>query len=563
MSVKRSEHEAKFDRQMRLWGGHGQMALENANLCCFGSGPTASETLKNLVLPNVKHFTIVDDAVVTEADTGNNFFVDDESIGKPRAQVVSDLLTEMNPAVEGQVSVKSCKEVIEKDINFVNKFTLVIASCLGKASLLTLAEHCEKQGLPLIVVQSYGLVGYVRLQIPEHTIIESHYDNDRMDLYLNPDQTKHFPELQKYIEQFDLSENTEYFQWAHTPFASVLGQYVKKWTAAHNGTMPKTFAEKKEFKQAISSVTRRDPEDPASGLAENYREAERNAYRCYDQPQLDHLTAKTVNDSRASINALKSTAPSDPNIEFWICCQALQRFMTQTPDGLIPCSTTIPDMTSLPDNYVRLKEIYTSRAAKDLAQVTEHVGNVLKEIGRDTPISSDFISHFVKNCRGLRVIRTRSLAEEEDAKQFPLDDITELYEEWRDVSVDESIPEEERPPIPPRMIQWYFALRAVHDFEKKHNRYPGAGNVDLQADVAELMTIQTTTMMSLGLNQQPVSECLEELVRCGGTEIHNTAAMIGGVGAQAALKVITKQYVPLNNTFIFDGIFGQSSMLTV
>lgn len=36
----------------RLWGSHGQMNLETAHICCIGSGATASETLKNLVLPS-------------------------------------------------------------------------------------------------------------------------------------------------------------------------------------------------------------------------------------------------------------------------------------------------------------------------------------------------------------------------------------------------------------------------------------------------------------------------------------------------------------------------------
>lgn len=561
MSVERTEHENKYDRQLRLWGGHGQLALETAKICCLGSGPSASETLKNLVLPNVQNFTIVDDVIVTESDTGNNFFVDEDAIGKPRCQAVCELLMEMNP-VHGQFVVQNPNELIEKNIKFVNDFTIVIACCLPKGSLLTLAEHCKKQALPLVIVQAYGLIGYVRLQTPEHTIIESHYDNDRTDLYIHPDQTRNFPELAAFINAFNLSNDVEYFKHAHTPYVAVLGQHIKRWQAEHEGKMPTTFNEKKEFKTQIQKSARRDPS--TGEIEENFVEGHLNAYRCYDKPTLDSLTHKTVYDYRADINSLKTTDAQDPSLEFWVLCQALQRFIAQTDAGLVPCSTNIPDMTSLPEYYITLKEIYATRAANDLAAVTKHVQNILREINRTTPIAEDHIAHFVKNCRGLRVVRTRSLAEEEDSKTFLTDNINELYDEWRDVAIDESVPPEDRPPVPPRLITWYFAMRAIQDFEKKHNRYPGTGDgAEYTNDVSELVMIQMETMMRLGINQPPATECLEELVRCGGTEIHNIAALVGGIGAQVTLKVLTKQYVPMNNTFIFDGIFGQSGMLTV
>ena len=36
--------------------------------------------------------------------------------------------------------------------------------------------------------------------------------------------------------------------------------------------------------------------------------------------------------------------------------------------------------------------------------------------------------------------------------------------------------------------------------------------------------------------------------------MHNIGAFLGGVMAQEALKMITKQYIPLNNTFVFNGV---------
>eukprot|EP00494_Astrolonche_serrata_P016577 UN16747 len=49
--------------------------------------------------------------------------------------------------------------------------------------------------------------------------------------------------------------------------------------------------------------------------------------------------------------------------------------------------------------------------------------------------------------------------------------------------------------------------------------------------------------------------CTDELARYGGSEPHGTAAFMGGVVSQVALKVILCQYFPLNHTFILDGIY--------
>ena len=47
---------------------------------------------------------------------------------------------------------------------------------------------------------------------------------------------------------------------------------------------------------------------------------------------------------------------------------------------------------------------------------------------------------------------------------------------------------------------------------------------------------------------------LARSVRWGGAELHNIAAFMGGVVAQEVIKIVTEQLVPINNTFIFNGM---------
>lgn len=55
----------KYDRQLRLWGEHGQAQMNESTILLLGASSTGSETLKNLILPCIKKFVIVDDAKVS------------------------------------------------------------------------------------------------------------------------------------------------------------------------------------------------------------------------------------------------------------------------------------------------------------------------------------------------------------------------------------------------------------------------------------------------------------------------------------------------------------------
>ena len=58
-------------------------------------------TQLNMSVLGIGSFTIVDGKVVTGSDVGNNFFLEEESIGKSRAHCTLDLLRELNEDVQG------------------------------------------------------------------------------------------------------------------------------------------------------------------------------------------------------------------------------------------------------------------------------------------------------------------------------------------------------------------------------------------------------------------------------------------------------------------------------
>jgi hypothetical protein len=57
--------------------------------------------------------------------------------------------------------------------------------------------------------------------------------------------------------------------------------------------------------------------------------------------------------------------------------------------------------------------------------------------------------------------------------------------------------------------------------------------------------------------------CSFNRARFGAAELHNIASFMGGVASQEAIKLITHQYTPLNNTFLYNGMNSTSQVWTL
>jgi amyloid beta precursor protein binding protein 1 len=240
----------KYDRQLRLWGAQGQRALMQSHILLINADATGTEALKNLVLPGVGHFTVLDSENVSYCDIGSNFFVDAKSLGRPRAEVVVALLNEMNPDVVGHHLIGEIQEILEtgrlkdstfysfkliqnkiickylSDPYFLSSFSLIITANLPESILLPIAHICYRDGIPLIATHSYGLIGYVRLQVNSHEIIESRPDPAQSDLRIsNP-----FPSLTEYCSSFCF-DSLDSSEFAHVPFIVILFKAIQMWKA--------------------------------------------------------------------------------------------------------------------------------------------------------------------------------------------------------------------------------------------------------------------------------------------------------------------------------------------
>lgn len=157
----------------RLWAASGQAALESARILVTSASATSTSILKNLVLPGVGHFTILDSTITSPADAGNNFFLNGHnSIDKPRAEEAVPLLRELNDSVDGIADTRDLATLLESEDGreWIKSFSLVIAHNLESSTLDSLAGLLweDPSNPPLMVVRSAGLLADFYVQIHEH-----------------------------------------------------------------------------------------------------------------------------------------------------------------------------------------------------------------------------------------------------------------------------------------------------------------------------------------------------------------------------------------------------------
>ncbi|KAM1010190.1 hypothetical protein TB1_044823 [Malus domestica] len=522
-----AEPKTKYDRQLRIWGEQGQTALEKASVCLLNCGPTGSETLKNLVLGGVGSITVIDGSKVEPGDLGNNFMVDESSVGKSKAKCVCQFLQELNDAVKAKFIEEYPEVLIETNPSFFSQFTLVVATQLGESSMVKLDRICREANVILIFARSYGLTGLVRISLKEHTVIESKPEHFLDDLRLN----NPWPELKRYAETIDL-DVSDPVAHKHTPYVLVLVKMAEEWEKNHDGKLPSTREEKKEFKELIKARMTALDED-------NYKEAIEASFKVFTPRGISSDLQQVIGDSCVEIDSSSS--------DFWVMVAALKEFIENEGGGEAPLEGSIPDMTSSTEHYISLQKLYQAKAEADYLVIEQRVRTILKKIGRDpNSISKTTIKSLCKNARKLKVCRYRLVEDEFNSPTVPE---LQKYLTDEDYSV---------------ASVFYVLLRAVDRFAANYNSFPGQFDGLMDEDISRLKTTAVGLLNDVGCNGVTLTEDLiNEMCRFGAAELHAVAAFIGGIASQEVIKLITRQFVPLSGTFVFNGIDHKSQLLSL
>lgn len=102
--------------------------------------------------------------------------------------------------------------------------------------------------------------------------------------------------------------------------------------------------------------------------------------------------------------------------------------------------------------------------------------------------------------------------------------------------------------LPLTLLPIYLSLNAT-------SHAPSTSSAEILATISESIPDASSNMQ--------IVQAAEEVARAKGGELHNISSLTGGMVAQEVIKIITKQYVPIDNTCVYDGITSRTQILRI
>jgi len=286
-------------------------------------------------LQGVGRFTIMDDAMVSEADLGVNFFLDRSCLGRPRAECCAELLLELNPEVQGDwfpkttsrpaVPTTGSKKLrlagtgagpdpvdLKAVLGDSATFTVILYTLPIKKDALALVEaYGRSHKTPIVRVHSAGFYSYFHINLPgAFPIVDTHPDdNATTDLRLLDPWDDLVSFCRGITANLDELSDDEH---GHVPFVAILMHYLDVWRETHDGQYPETYKEKVEFRDLVAGGMR---STNAQGGEENFEEARAAVLKTIAKPTLpssleavfEYQHASTVGPSNISIQFSRLT----------------------------------------------------------------------------------------------------------------------------------------------------------------------------------------------------------------------------------------------------------------
>ncbi|CUM46996.1 uncharacterized protein AC631_02941 [Debaryomyces fabryi] len=511
------DKQSRYDRQLRLWGNSGQSNLESSHICLINATSTGSELLKNLVLPGIGEFTIIDNTEVTENSLSGNFFLAHQDLGDNAAKAMVRELKELNSEVVGNAIEDSLSNVLRQEsVQFWDSFNIVVVSnYVPREDLDRLKDILWDKNIPLFFVNTIGFYGSLQLILKETTVIETHDPAKFFDLRIDHP----WPELQEYVDSINMDDldDTEH---AHVPYIVIFIKALQSWKTSHNNALPKNYQEKKEFRKHVESMSRN------IGNESNFIEALKSIHRALQITQIPQTVLELFKDENIKDENINLTTSI-----FWIYIKALKNFVAKT--NKLPLPYAIPDMASDTLSYITLQKIYRDKAINDQKLFTEEVIEILNSIGRTADdINHDSILSFCKNTQFLYVAKgSRELFNQKMISNV----LSGSEEEGCDI------------------LSIHFALLSFNSYIEQYHTSPNIQNLDEFIEVFKRYYADPSSEIP-----ETLHITFKEILSHPSPDYHNISSLLGGVASQEILKITTSQYTPLDNLYVFDGIHSIS-----
>ncbi|KAL8866429.1 MAG: hypothetical protein Q9198_008893, partial [Flavoplaca austrocitrina] len=275
---------------------------------------------------------------------------------------------------------------------------------------------------------------------------------------------------------------------------------------------------------------------------ENFDEAAAAILKSLNKPSLPSGLRQIFEDPNTK-------EPQKDSANFWLVANAIQKF--HHTYGSLPLPGALPDMKAQSQDYIQLQNIYKAKARKDADEVTKSIRSMEADVQRQTPVDAKEIESFCKGAAFVKLIKGKPLPISNPQTKIPQEALNSILDD-----------EDSLLPI--------FVAFQAYDYwcHQKSNTSPEAAPATSSSE--ENPTLEPLKQSASQLIDQHADEImpkiepiLKEFVRADGAELHNISALTGGMVAQEVIKVLTKQYIPIDNTCVFDGIASKSAVFRV
>ena len=426
----------------------------------------------------------------------------------------------------------------------LNQYTLILL--IGPSpETHNVSTYCSANSIPLFYIQSLGFYSHFSVQLPtQFPIIDTHPDPaSTQDLRLLepwPELVEHTKQATSQIDQLSDHEH------GHIPYLLLLLHYLEEWKAHHNGKPPANYDEKKEFQRLVSSGARTS--NPEGG-EENFDEATAAVLKSLNPPTISSGLCEVFESDDC-----KTPVASSAN--FWLIAHAIHTFHSE--HSMLPLPGSLPDMKAQSADYIHLQNIYKRKAKSDLAEITTRVRQLETTLNRKNAIDPKEIEAFAKNAAFVKLIRGRPLLTAQLASGTFAPHELNWHESASALGMAFHMPEDSLLPIYLAFLAYDYRYLQVLDCRTKNLKAPSvpSANMALEA-IAVAAGLED---MDRSVLQRKIEDVLKEFERAEGAELHNIAALTGGMVAQEVIKVVTRQYVPVDNACVFDGVGSKSAV---
>ena len=142
-----------FQREKLLLGEKGFERLKNARVAVIGLGGVGSYAAEAVIRAGVEQILLIDGDVVSETNLNRQLCALRSTIGLPKVQVVRDRMLDINPNAQ----IKAVYDYLRPDgLDILNELDYVLDAIDMITVKLAMAEHCTKQGIPIISCMGTG-----------------------------------------------------------------------------------------------------------------------------------------------------------------------------------------------------------------------------------------------------------------------------------------------------------------------------------------------------------------------------------------------------------------------